>query len=302
LNKASGGPQIYTAANDTQLITLTNIIAGASYTTANECFNYFAGQSDKMVVNRDYEPIVTDGLILNLDAGFTPSYPCNGTNWYDLSSSVNNSSLINGPSYSSTNGGCIVLDGSNDTIDTPISLNSLPALSNFSIDCWVKIPSYPTAASPNFYGNTTRQGVLVGATYYCGTALFWTGNNLGNSFSVFSYIRGADAYRVTSSYSVTSLNTYYYFTLVNNYSNSTFYLYVNGSLYSSANGPTQEYNSGLTPTAGNIGISKPQVDGGGEQVYSYLNCTISSSKIYNIALSSAQVLQNFNAQKSRFGL
>ena len=75
LNKASGGPQIHTAANDTQLITLTNIIAGANYTTANECFNYFNGQSDKMIFNRDYQPIITNGLIMNLDAGFVPSFP-----------------------------------------------------------------------------------------------------------------------------------------------------------------------------------------------------------------------------------
>ena len=69
LNKASGGPQIHTAANNTQLITLTNIIAGTSYTTANECFNYYAGQSDKMVVNSDYPAIVTNGLVCNFDAG-----------------------------------------------------------------------------------------------------------------------------------------------------------------------------------------------------------------------------------------
>ena len=73
LNKASGGPQIHTAANDTQLITLTNIIAGASYTTANECFNYFAGQTDKFVANIDYESIITSSLVLNMDAGYLAS-------------------------------------------------------------------------------------------------------------------------------------------------------------------------------------------------------------------------------------
>ena len=46
LNKASGGPSIYVASNDSQLISLTNTIAGTSYTTANECFNYYTGQSD----------------------------------------------------------------------------------------------------------------------------------------------------------------------------------------------------------------------------------------------------------------
>ncbi len=50
LNKASGGPSIYTVTSDVQLISLTNSIAGTSYTTINQCFNYFDGQTDKMVV------------------------------------------------------------------------------------------------------------------------------------------------------------------------------------------------------------------------------------------------------------
>lgn len=65
LNKASNGPSIYAPANDAELISLTNQIANTSYTTVNECFTYFAGQDDKMVVNRNYENIVTDGLVLD---------------------------------------------------------------------------------------------------------------------------------------------------------------------------------------------------------------------------------------------
>ena len=83
LNKASGGPSIYCPANDTQLINLTNQIAGTNYTTAAQCLAYFAGQSDKLCVNFNYEGIVTNGLVLNLDAGFDPSYPTTGTTWYE---------------------------------------------------------------------------------------------------------------------------------------------------------------------------------------------------------------------------
>ena len=246
--------------------------------------------------------IITDGLILNLNAADQNSYVSGSTTWIDLSGNGNNGTLTNGPTFSTANGGAITLDGTDDTVTTNFPVTSLPALSNFSIDCWMKIPSYPTAASPNVYGSTTKNGVLVGATYYSGTALFWSGNATGTAFSVFSFIRGADAYRATSTYSVTSLDTYYYFTLVNNYSASTLNLYVNGSLHSSVAGPTQQYNPSLTPTAGNIGISKAQVDGGGTQNYTNLACTVASAKIYNTALSATQVLQNYNAQKTRFGL
>ena len=53
LNKANNGPSIYTVTSDAQLITLTNQIAGTSYTTANQCLNYFATQTDKMVLNNN---------------------------------------------------------------------------------------------------------------------------------------------------------------------------------------------------------------------------------------------------------
>jgi hypothetical protein len=88
LNKASGGPSIYTVTSDAQLISLTNSIAGQSYTTVNECLVYFAGQTDRICVNRDYESIVTDGLVLNLDAGFTPSYPKVNNYLGDLSGNI----------------------------------------------------------------------------------------------------------------------------------------------------------------------------------------------------------------------
>jgi hypothetical protein len=225
-----------------------------------------------------------------------------GGGWADRSGNGNNGELVNGPTYNSSNGGSIVFDGVNDTITTNISLTSLAALSNFSIECWVKIPSYPTAATPNIYNKTTKSGVLVGAAYYSGTAIYWKGNATGTAFTVFGYIRGNDAYRSTSAYSVTNLNGYNCFTLVNNYSNSTFSLYVNGLLHNTVTGPTQEYNSGLAATAGNIGINKAQVDGGGEDNYTFLQCSIPLSKIYNRALSAAEVLQNYNATKGRFGL
>src|SRR5210317_1450482 len=94
-----GDLSYHSATNDAELISFTNSIAGTSYTTVNECLTYFAGQSDKVCFNRDYEGIVTDGLVFNLDAGFTPSYPNNGTSLYDLSG-TNNGTFNNGPTFS----------------------------------------------------------------------------------------------------------------------------------------------------------------------------------------------------------
>ena len=302
LNKASGGPSIYTAANGSQLISLSNTIAGQTFATAAAALDWFATQTDKMVFNIDYPAVITNGLVLNVDAGFTPSYPTTGTTWYDVSSGGNNGTLTNGPTFSSGNGGNIILDGTDDTISTPIALTSLPALSNFSLEIITKITQYPQPlSSPNVYGNTTRAGVLFGAAYYSGVALYWYGNSAGTACTIYSYIRGADAYRVTSGFSMIT-NNWYSFTLTNNYTGNALSLYANGTLIDSVNTATQEYNPDLAPSAGNIGFCKPQVDGGGELVYSYLNCAIASAKIYNRALSASEVLQNYKAQKGRFGL
>jgi hypothetical protein len=61
--------------------------------------------------------IATNGLILALDSGDRNSYSGSGTSWTDLSGNGNTGTLTNGPTYSSTNGGSIVFDGSNDYID-----------------------------------------------------------------------------------------------------------------------------------------------------------------------------------------
>jgi hypothetical protein len=66
LNKASGGPSIYTVSTEAQLTGLTSTIAGQTLTTSGACLNWFATQTDKMIFNIDYPPIVTNGLILSL--------------------------------------------------------------------------------------------------------------------------------------------------------------------------------------------------------------------------------------------
>jgi hypothetical protein len=82
-------------------------------TNKEQCFNYFAGQSDKMVVNKQYPTIVTDGLVLSLDAGYLPSYPGTSSTWYDLGTYSNNGALTNGPTFNSS--GWIEFDGVDDS-------------------------------------------------------------------------------------------------------------------------------------------------------------------------------------------
>lgn len=68
--------------------------------------------------------IVTDGLVLALDAANPTSYPGSGTTWRDLSGNNNSGSLVNGPTFNSVNGGSIVFDGSNDYVNIPYAGNT----------------------------------------------------------------------------------------------------------------------------------------------------------------------------------
>ena len=61
--------------------------------------------------------IVTDVLVLCLDAANRRSYPGSGNSWLDLSGNGNNGTLTNGPTYSSANGGSLVFDGVDDYVN-----------------------------------------------------------------------------------------------------------------------------------------------------------------------------------------
>jgi len=61
--------------------------------------------------------IVTDGLVLALDAANVKSYPGSGTTWRDLSGNDGNGTLTAGPTFSTDNGGVISFDGSDDAVD-----------------------------------------------------------------------------------------------------------------------------------------------------------------------------------------
>tara|TARA_B110001450_G_scaffold138431_1_gene129805 strand:+ start:235 stop:1857 length:1623 start_codon:yes stop_codon:yes gene_type:complete len=123
LNKSTQGPSIYTPSSDAELISVTNGIAGASYTTINECFNYFAGQDDKIVMHNPINYLVTDDLAFYVNAGVIPSYPHNNNTWYDLGEDNNNGTLTNGPTFNSN--GYLDFDGVDDYITLGSSASSL---------------------------------------------------------------------------------------------------------------------------------------------------------------------------------
>lgn len=281
LNKASGGPSIYCPANDTQLISITNQIAGASYTTAAQCLAYFATQTDKIVVNFNYEGIVTNGLVLNVDAGFDPSYPTTGTTWYDLSGNTNNGTLTNGPTFNSTNSGSIVFDGVDDYVQVTSPFGNIDwSTRAWSFSSWMKLDTLGDKCLVNLNSSNS--------SHYIVTNVFYTDQK-----SYWYFIKNSTAVQTnfTQTTSEFPTNQIFHFTMTyngNGLSSGNIKFYKNGNLLTTIEGGS----AGLGNLTGlQIGGTYYPLDG---NVYNFL--------MYDKVLSQSEITQNYNAQKGRFGL
>ena len=141
------GPQqsklsFFQANSDSELISYTNVVAGQNYTTAAQCLNWFVGQNDYMVLNRDYDAVITNGLVYLVDGSNVSSYPAGGTTLYPLSNSggVGNGTLSNGTSWDSTSN-VFTFDGSDDLISIANSnnFNNITWSNGITLAVWYKI-------------------------------------------------------------------------------------------------------------------------------------------------------------------
>jgi hypothetical protein len=180
LNKASQGPSIYVASSDAELISLTNKIAGTSYTTVYQCVNYLNTQTDKMVLNIDYPAIPTNGITFISDIGTTLSYPLGGSTSSSIDPVGNGGYIFyqNGPVYVSEYGGGFQFDGADDLAYTSISTGGFGTL-NTAAFTWVMIcRSTQTTWSAN--------GGMGSNRYNDGTG--WSMNNVSASRNITFYM------------------------------------------------------------------------------------------------------------------
>jgi hypothetical protein len=218
------------------------------------------------------ENIVTNGLILNYDMSNYQSAPFTGTSITDLSGIGNTGTLTNGPTYSSLAGGVISFDGGDDFIEVP-SISSISG--DFTVGVW-----FYTTATPN--GNYKR---LVDFDFRNG---FWLGRN-ANTYTWGGGIKeGSLPYGI---YLPFTNGEWHY--LVSIRSGSTHILYGDGITSTISNTVT----SGDLSSAGKILIAREYNDN-----TSFFNGNIAHVQIYNRALSAQEVLQNYNASKTRFGI
>ena len=220
--------------------------------------------------------IVTSGLVLHLDAGNTKSYPGTGTTWYDRSGNlnggvVNNGTLVNGPSFSSTNMGSIGFDGVNDYVNT----NYTPPVSNFTVSILYKCNAFSAWA-----------GIWACEVWNSGTG-YLTYFNTSTSL-VFSKGGVTVASIVADSTKLAN----YTFTLA---SDGTAKIYINGILQSST-------TIVLATSVTNPIILSTRYSNDGTSITDTRASIIPYFSVYNRVLSATEVLQNFNATRTRFGI
>jgi hypothetical protein len=315
LDKATQDPSIYTAANDSELISLTNRIAGTSYTTAGECLSWFLTQTDKMIFNRDYEPIITDGLIMNLDAGFALSYPTMGTTLYDLSGKGNGGTLINGPTFSTNGGGSIHLDGVDDRIDIPKDMSGLTHNIqydiNWTVECWMYM--YTPDTSPQVYKQIF--GNYNGCNYDAlpGNAAGFFIYDANSSSNVFCYFAfgpknnpgGGQCPTIDFSWN-NSESSWVYSSAINKWCHfvmtsddgTNYKLFINGVQQGATK--TADFKNSQLRTDNNLTSTYNYSFGG--QTIGYNEVDFGIMRMYNKPLSQVEITQNYNAQKGRFGL
>lgn len=238
--------------------------------------------------------VITDSLILHLDAGDSSSYSGSGTTWTDLSGNSNNGTLTNGPTFDSNNEGSIVFDGSDDLVSLGTQLNSDIANTNVSISFWAYIDS--TANDEVFASMsvlaTGRPLIIWYDTTVSSKDNTGTGDVGGgttNAITVMVTSTGSYEHRFATGNNVLTANTWHNIAVVLDVTNNAFYTYIDGV-------EQAKWVSNNTST-GIMSSNNVFLIGGG---LPYLDGRIAHFLTYTKALSASDVLTNYNRLKDRY--
>lgn len=219
--------------------------------------------------------IVTDGLVFSVDAASTNSYPGTGTSWLDMSGIGANATLQSGTSFISTGIKSMYFDGTDDYISINSTTGTRLANTYQTISFWVFVRS----VGPNGYAE------LYSVTNANRTGLKWTDGGIGMDAN-------GDFYNVFVNVS-NAYNTWMNIICMIDRSANIFYVYKNGVYIG------QDTFTGYTANSTSIAMGANFLTGNGGD---YMKGSMANVMIYNRILSATEVLQNYNAQKSRFNL
>lgn len=239
--------------------------------------------SQSFSVATTFPKIVTDGLVLNLDAGQQNSYNGSGTTWTDLSGNGNNGTLTNGPIYNSVNAGSISFDGTDDEV--LINNNTIARIGtvNHTITAWV---NNDIVTEEDFIGtNGTSQGdVLLMIFFQAGGG---AGGFRGHAWGSTGNSNTIDSPRAIGT---------------GNWSMLTQRVTWGGNIDLFENGVLTATKAlvGSAPTSSRTQmVIGCRAAGGGS---SHFDGKIANVSIYNRALTATEIQQNFNALRGRYGI
>jgi len=216
--------------------------------------------------------IVTTNLSMFLDAGNASSYPGSGTAWTDLSGNSRNGTLTGGPTYTSADGGAIVFDGTNDFVQCSGSITATAA----TFVTWMR----RNGPQDDFDGIIySRSATATGISFFGTTnKISYTWNNAANTYTWDSGLTIPDLTWCMIAVSVTSTT-------------ATAYLCQSSGITSATNTVSH-----ASTTLDDIKIAQDDLNG-----FRYFNGRIATAMIYDRALSAAEITQNFNALRGRYG-
>ena len=229
--------------------------------------------------------IVTDGLVLYLDAANTKSYPGSGTIWTDVSRGGNNGTLVNGPTFNSGNGGSIVFDGVDDYVLVNSGSTSINPTTAITVTSCFNISSY----SANYAPLVFKQNNYI--SFFEQYSMYLVNTEVG------FVMTGIDRSQKIARSIVDYRNQFVYVVGTCDTNTDELKLYINGILIQTTSF-TSTFDIADTPiNIGGTGVLKF-----GATFTGFANGKIYSTSIYNKALTSQEVRQNYNATKNRFGL
>jgi hypothetical protein len=269
--------------NDSAFIALVNYISGTSQSTVNDALTWLSTNG----YWSSYPSIVSSGLILNYNISDSASYPGTGSTITDLQGS-SNATTANSPAYTSSGGGYLTFNGSNQYFVTNTSLNSKLSPVNTSTVLSIFVWVYPM-----------DNGVIVSELGQTAPNTSWHDSQIEMVAGTIKFSVWSGSVQNLSSSISTPLNNWYYIGFT--YDGTNLRGYVNGSLAVTSGTISRQtpYNNG-----GSLGLhyAVASIDGTSLGDGSYANMRFGGMQIYNTALSGPNVLTNYNAQKSRFGL
>lgn len=270
---ASVGFYRTTAFTDSSFIQLTNTVFNQNFSSAT--------QANTWLSTNGYWTSYQGNLVVGLDSGNASSYSGSGSVWNDLSGNNNDATLINSPTFSSSNGGILQFD------DVSLEYGTIPNIGNLSawtVEAWFRITTSLTG----------KVSSLVSNEFDLANKLNFS---IGTNNAPFNYNLAAGFFDGSGWHTTTGFapQTNVWYQVVGTYDGTTIRQYVNGS----ASGGTVNY-TGNPQSGGQVRLMR-RWDSALNQG-NLVDGDLAIINIYNTALSSGEITSSWNSNKSRFGL